>query len=744
MYKKLVLFSIFIIFGLTSCYKANESLDGKQNIVREIHDMTTEDLFSMKRISEMNLSPDGKWVVYVIATPSIEDNKNYRDIWVTSIDGKTTLQLTNDKFSEFGPIWSPNSKQIAYISTLDGSPQIYVKEFPNGSPRKITNMENGVSNVLWSPDGKNLSFTSEVKLDKSVLDKYPKMSKANVRIYTSLPIRHWDEWTDESYSHLFVVPVKGGNPVDLMPGEKFDTPLKPFGGVEEINWSPDGRYIAYTCKKVDDYVTSTNSDIYIVDLNNLCCKVKEQFECKKCDDQDCVKDKNCTQSNMDCCEKKENCNEKQKNCQSCNESKGCCKVINITDGMPGYDRVPQFSPDGKWIAFQSQARAGFESDKIRIMLYNRCTKEISELTQNLDQWSEEFVWAPDSRKIYTVSTDTGVTSLFSFDIETKLWKRESKDRWNYGSGLGITPDGNTLVFGKQNMNNPLELYKLEIDNAKETKLTNLNNELLKSIRPVTWVERWFNATDGKKIHSWIVYPPNFDSTKKYPVITFLQGGPQSMVSQVYHYRWNMALFASKGYIVLAANRRGLPGFGQAWNDAISKDWGGMAMNDYLAVTDQFSTEPYVDVNGRCAIGASAGGYAAYWLAGHHQGRFKAFLAHCGVFDIVSKYGSTEELFFPNWEFGGPYWIPENRANMEKNGPINYVQNWDTPIIISTGERDFRVPYTQSLEAFTAAQQRGIPSELIIFPNETHFISHAQEYIVWFNEVNKFLDKYCKK
>jgi len=378
------------------------------------------------------------------------------------------------------------------------------------------------------------------------------------------------------------------------------------------------------------------------------------------------------------------------------------------------------------------------------MLYNRSTKEITELTEKLDQWTEEFTWSPDSKNIYAIATDSGVTSLFSFDIETKFWKKLSKGLWNYGNGLNITRNGKTLVFCKSNLNNPNEIYTMDIQTGKENKITSFNDESLKYIKPVKFESRWFTAIDGKKFQSWIVYPPDFDSTKKYPMILFCQGGPQSMVSLTYHYRWNFALFASQGYILVAPNRRGVPGFGQDWNDAISLDWGGKAMDDLLAATDQFSEEPYVDKSGRAAIGASAGGYAAYWLAGHHQKRFSAFIAHCGVFDIISKYGSTEELFFPNWEFGGPYWIAKNRENMEKNSPHNYVQNWDTPILISTGERDFRVPYTQSIEAFTAAQVQKIPSEIIIFPNETHFISHPQEFLLWFSEVDKFLDKYCKK
>ncbi len=692
--KRITLFITLIIFAV-GCSKEIDKLEGKgENIVKEMHNLTTTDLYSMKRLSEMQLSPDGKWIVYVVATPSIEDNKITRDLWATSIDGKFTHQVTDAESNEMSPIFSPCGKKIAYLSTEKGALQIYIQDFPQGSPKKLTDVENGVSNILWSPDGKYISYTSDVKLQKNILEDYPEYDKANLKHYTELPVRHWDEWTDESFSHLFVMPIDGGKAIDLLPNELVDVPLKPFGGVSEITWSPDSKQIIYTAKKDSDFVINTNSDLYLVDLIDI--------------------------------------------------KNGKYHTKNLTTGMMGYDKNPLYSPDGKYIAFSSQERPGFESDKFRIMLYNTETNLIDELTSNLDQWSEEFTWGPKSDKIYTISTDSGVTSLFEFDITTKLYKKLSKGDWDYGHGLAVSSDGKHIVTGKNNFNNPLDYYVINLDDGKETKLTRFNDERLKYINPCKWEQRWFTATDGKKIHSWIIYPPDFDKTKKYPVITYLQGGPQSMISQNYHYRWNFGIYASNGYIILAANRRGLPGFGQAWNDAISLDWGGMPMSDLLAATDQFSTEPFVDLEGRSALGASAGGYAAYWLAGHHEGRFNAFVAHNGVFDVVSKYGATEETFFPNWEFGGPYWEQANRDNMERNSPHNFVKNWNKPILISIGERDFRVPYTQGLEAFSAARLQDIPAELIYFPNETHFISRSQEYIVWQDLVIKFLDKYTKK
>ncbi len=646
------------------------------------------DLYSTKRITEFILSPDGEWIVYRQSTPSIADNKLYSDLFAVKKDGSETIQLTNDKFSESNLRFSEDGKKLAFISSAEATPQIFVMDFPKGTPKKFTNLEKGVGSFNWVGNPGIFALGSEVKVFKTLSEEYPEYKKANMMIFNDLPIRHWDEWNDEFVSHIFTVPFSGGEPKDIMENEIYESPMKPFGGPEEYDISPDMKEIAYTCKKVSDYATSTNSEIYLY-----------------------------------------------------NTEDGTSK--NITEGMLGYDKVPKYSPDGKMIAFTSQERPGFESDRIRLMVYNRETAEITEITKTLDQWVEEFVWAPDSKSFYVVAGDSGTEQIYHLNIDG-TWKIITEGLHKIGGGLHISNDGKTLFFGKQTFTDPLDIYSMDIESNKITQITNINKELYANIKKVKVETRWFKATDGKPIQAWIIYPPDFDPNKKYPVVTYCQGGPQSMISPNFHYRWNQFLMASQGYIMLAANRRGVPGFGQAWNDAISKDWGGMPMNDLLAATDQFAEEPYVDKDGLSAMGASAGGYAAFWLAGHHQKRFKAFIAHCGVFNLFSKYGSTEELFFPNWEFGGPYWDAKNRPNFEKNSPHNYVQNWDTPILISTGMNDFRVPYTQSLEAFTAARSQNIPAELIVFPNETHFISRPQEFLIWNEQVFKFLDRYCKK
>jgi dipeptidyl aminopeptidase/acylaminoacyl peptidase len=650
--------------------------------------LTPEILVQLKRISEPKLSPDGNWILYNMGTPNLSENKVFKDLYLISIDGKERKQITNDASSEFSAIWTPDGKKIAFLSTRDGAPQIYTMNIDGTDLKKITNVENGIGNFSYSPDGKYILYTTDVKILKNNSDRYSQFPKAEVRIYEKLPVRHWDQWEDENFSHLFVMNSDGTNAVDLMPGEPYDTPLTPNGGIEEISWSPDSKEIAYTCKKTEDFVNTTNSGVYIVPVNGG-------------------------------------------------------KAIDIFPENKGYDKAPLYSPDGKWIAFHSLERDGFESDRVRLMLYNRETKKVTELSKTLDQWVGEIVWTNDSKKILFTAEDGPLVQIYEINVADGKWKTLTKDMNNHEDGLAITPDGKTILYCQRNMNRPFEIYKMNIDGTNQTKLTSENDDVFAVIKPVIIEQKWFTAKDGKKFHAWVILPPDFDKNKKYPMITYCQGGPQSTISQYFSYRWNFMQMASNGYVVVAPNRRGVPGFGQAWNDAISKDWGGMPMQDLLTATDEMCKESYIDKNRLCAMGASAGGYATFWLAGNHQKRFSAFVSHAGVFDVVSKYGTTEELFFPNWEFGGPWWDAKFKPNYDKNSPHMFVNNWDTPILISAGEKDFRVPYSQALEAFTVAQQKGIPSKLIVYPKENHWILKVQEQAIYYHEVFDFLDKYCK-
>ncbi|MBM2814535.1 MAG: peptidase [Ignavibacteria bacterium] len=651
--------------------------------------MTPEILLSLKRVSEIKLSPNGKWVAYNLGTPNINENKVYKDIYAVSFDGKETIRLTDDPASDFNACWSPDGKQIAYISTASGKAQIWIMDFPDGKPLQVTNILNGVENLAWSPDGKYFSFTSDVKMEQTVAEKNPCCPKVNIRIYDKLPVRHWDEWRDESYSHLFIIPVSGGTPRDLMAGEHFDTPLKPFGGDDEICWSPDSKEIAYTCKKVDNFVSSTNSDIYTVNIET-----------------------------------------------------GATK--NISNGLMGFDKSPLYSPDGKWIAFHSQEHDGFESDRVRLMAFNRKTGEIEEVSKKIDQWVGQMVWSPDSRWIYFSAEEKAVVRIYKVSVINFDWIIITNGWENYDSGLQITHNGLTFVAGRRNMLRPVEIYTLSVSGENIKQITDVNGDIYSKLKLPTITERIFKSTDGANVQGWVLFPPDFDSTKKYPMITYCQGGPQSTISQYFSFRWNYCLMASQGYVLLMPNRRGVPGFGQAWNNAISRDWAGKPMQDILSANDAMLKESYINPKGVAAVGASAGGYAVFWLAGNHNKRFSAFVSHCGVFNLESMYGATEELWFPNWEYGGPYWDLDLRESYDKNSPHRFSQNWDTPIMISTGERDYRVPFTQSLEAYTVAQSKGIPSKFIIFPEENHWILKPQNALVWNKEFFGFLNKYCKK
>lgn len=709
------IFSLSLIFLLTmNCATVAQ----KQPI-------TPEALYSLARISEQSVSPDGKWVLYLESIPDIAENKMKTSIWVVSIDasvGEPVRKLFGDATRVSNPIWLPSENpmpptgirnlrarenlrgnRIAYISTNGNSYSIVSLDFSEEKPTltRVATFNEPISDLAYSPNGKFFSFTKNVKIKKTIAEQYPNLSKANVRIYDELPIRQWDEWFDENVSHIFYMPVDGpaNAAKDIMQNE-------PFGGNYGISWSPDSKFIAYSCKKLTgaEAARSTNSDVYVYDLESG-------------------------------------------------------TTENITKGMLGYDNYPKFSPNGQYISFCSQLRAGFESDRIRLMLYDTRSRAITEVTKGFDQWVTEYIWSNDSRSnsIYFVATYQGCYQVFNAKISRRVPQlpRDSNNRFeiqidkfssgqNDISGLSITADSETLVFGMCDMTRPIEICAIPTAGGDVKQITRLNTEAINKFEPSTFEDKWFDTRDGKKLHCWIIYPPNFDPNKKYPMITYCSGGPQQMISQAYGYRWNMSLLSAKGYVIVAPNRRGCPGYGQDWIDAISGDWGGNAMNDILDATDAMSKEKFIDKDKLVAIGASAGGYTTFWLAGNHEGRFKAFLSHNGLFNLTSFYGSTEELFFPDWDWGGPYWEDKNKAFYAKNSPSIYVDKWNTPIIISAGEMDFRVPYTQALEAFTVAQVKGIPSKLLVFPEMNHFIGKSQEYIVWYNEVFKFFDEHLNK
>lgn len=649
---------------------------------------TPELLWSLGRVSLYDVSPDGKEALYGVTKYDIGENKGYRDLYLVKTDGSSAgspIQLTNTSGNESEACFRPDGKKIGYLlggnlweMNLDGSDAKMVSQF---------NMDG----FYYSPDGKKVLFIHDVKYEKSTLDIYPDLPKANARIMDDLMYRHWDTWEDGAYSNIFVVDYSDGSlrgaPQNIVQ-EPYDTPLKPFGGMEQISWSPDSRYIAYTCKKLKGVAdaVSTNSDIY---LYNLVEKT----------------------------------------------------TINLSEGMQGYDLNPAFSPDGRYLAWESQETPGYESDRHRIFLYDFKTKKNWELTAGLDQNAIGPQWSKDGQRVFFESEILGTIQLFSIDLDRgNQLTQHTAGQFNF---VPFIVANDKLVSSRCSMEEPHELFSLPFDGGRSTQLTYTNKDLLSRVKTGKVEGRWMKTTDGKKMLSWVIYPPDFDPSRKYPALLYCQGGPQSTVSQFWSYRWNFQMMAANGYIVVAPNRRGLPSFGQKWNDDIAGDWGGQAMQDLLTAIDQVAKEPYVDKNRLGAVGASFGGYSVYWLAGNHQKRFKAFIAHDGIFNMESMYGSTEELFFVNHDLGGPYWQRPQAETWQVDSPHKYVANWDTPILIIHGGMDFRIPDTEAMQAFTAARLMGIPSRYLNFPEENHWVLSCQNGILWQREFFNWLDRWLK-
>ena len=499
--------------------------------------LTPELLWKLRRVGDPQLSPGGGALLYAVRTYDIEANRGTSQVYLLDLEQGGRRQLTSQG-SNFQARWSPDGKRIALLSTRNGAPQVFVLPTDGGEARQVTAVDGGVSNMAWSPTGDHFSFTADVKLDADLLDRHPDLPEANARVFDSLLIRHWDQWKDGTYSHLFVVPADGGQARDLMAKERFDTPVKPFGGGEQIAWSPDGKELCYTAKKVAGakWTESTDNDLYVVPV-------------------------------------------------------GGGAAVNLTDGMEGYDQEPAYSPDGRYIAFHSMEHAGFESDRNRIMVYDRTTGGIRELTVGFDQSAHSTAWAADSKSVFFDSDVQGTTQIYRLAVGGGQPTQISKGRYQF-VGPVPDPDGSSVYCVRQRTERPYEIVELSLgrDGAATAGagrvLTDENGALYAGLALPKVEERWFTATDGKRIHSWVVYPPDFDPKKKWPMLLYCQGGPQSQVGQWFSYRWNFHLMAAQGYIVLAVNRRGLPGFGQAWNDEISRDWGGQAMQDLLSATDQ--------------------------------------------------------------------------------------------------------------------------------------------------------------
>lgn len=654
--------------------------------------MTPEIMWKFGRVNNPCLSPDGKTLAYTITNYNLKENKGITHLYTVSTDGGEPKKLTNGVGSESNPQWSADGQFIRFLSTESESSQIWEIKADGTGLRQISNIDGDIDGFMYSADGSKVLYAKAVKTENLSIDLHPDMDKANVRIIDNLMYRHFDYWEDGSYSHIFIADVKEGtllNSKDINEGEKWDTPMATDFDIAEVQWSPDGKKVVYCSKKLygKEYAVSTNSDIYVYDLESG-------------------------------------------------------KTEDITTDNIGYDRNPSYSPNGQLIAWTSMEQPGNEADQRRLFILDLTTNKKTYLTQGFDQNVEQYVWGADSKSIYFASGIKGTEQLYTINIESKEIKQITKGTHNF---TACQISNGVLIGQKMSMSMAAELFKVNEATGEETQLTFTNKNIYGNIKMGEVQERWVKTTDGKDMLVWVILPPNFDKTKKYPTLLYCQGGPQSTVSQFWSYRWNFQIMAANGYVVVAPNRRGVPSFGKAWNAQISGDYSGQNIKDYLSAIDDVSKEPWVNKDKLGCVGASYGGYSVYYLAGHHQKRFKAFISHCGMFNFESFYAATEETFFPNNDLGGPFWEKNNAIAQKSyaNSPHKFVQNWDTPIMIITGEMDLRIPYTESLQAFNAAQLRGIPSKLLVYPKETHFVTKPQNAVIWQREFFGWLDKWLK-
>ena len=698
-----------------------QSFIGRQNPYIAERNLTPELLWAMGRIGSSDVAPDAKSVAYNVSYYSVADNKSHTVIYTIGTDGKNERLLTTATTSELSPKYIEGGKRIAYLGMAsDGNMQLFSMN-TNGSDRKqLSNEAEGVDDFTFSPDEKKVLMVKTIKYGKRTSDTYSDLDKATGRVVNNLMYRHWDEWV-ETIPHAFVADFDGStvkNATDILDGEAYECPMKPFGGIEQLAWRPDSKQIAYTCRKLEgkDYAVSTDADIYIYNV-----ATKES--------RNICKGKGYVRPAVDHTESLKN--------QKVNDR---AYPGNVVSGflMSGYDTNPSFSPDGRYLAWQSMERDGYESDVNRLLVMDLKTGSIKQLAKDINAPVDAFAWAADGKQIYFISTWHGTTHVYAADMNGGH-KKITDGQYDYTS---VSLCGKQLLCGRQSMCESLELYL--VDPAKKTvaQLTDENKYFRENIDWGSCEPRWTKTVDGHDLLSWIILPPHFDKNKKYPTLLFCEGGPQTPVSQFWSYRWNMMVMAANGYVVVAPNRRGLPGFGKDWLEEISENYGGHCMDDYLtAIDDAAANMPYVDKDRLGCVGASFGGFSVYWLAGHHDKRFKAFIAHDGIFNLEQQYLETEEMWFANWDMGGAYW--NGHKNTFLNSPHRFVDRWDTPILCIQGEKDYRIVTSQAMSAFNAAQLRGVPSQLLIFPDENHWVLKPQNGILWQRTYFNWLDKWLK-
>ena len=660
---------------------------GKPEVKIENGLMTPEVLWAFGRVGGAVVSPDGKRVAYTVAYYSIQENKSNSDIYVMDVNGENKKQLTQTTGREGALAWLPSGKAIAFLR--DG--KLWNINPDSGNETQVSDIEESIDGFIYSPTEDKALFVISTKLEKYTgAEIYSDLDKANAYIYDDMMYRHWDSWKDGSYNHIYVGNIVSGKITaveDIMPGELFDSPTKPFGGTEEITWSPDGKTIVYTSKKLTgkEYAFQTNSDLYAYDLSSKQTKL-------------------------------------------------------LTPDMPGYDKYPQFSPDGSKLLFTSMKRAGFEADKERMMIMDWPSGTIKDVSESLDASPSSMKWSADGSAIYFTAPFQEAHQIHKLDMKTGNISRLTNGNHDY---QGAELAGDAFIATRTTSVKPAEIFRVNPSDGTGEEISFVNKELFDKLKLPTFEKRFVTTTDNKQMVTWVVYPPDFDASKKYPLLLMCTGGPQGVLGPSFSYRWNYMLMASQGYVVVVPARRGTSGSGQEWNDAISKNHGTQEERDLLSAVDAICKEPWADAARIGAMGASYGGYSIFHLAGTHKGRFKAFLAHSGIFNMEFMYATTEEMFFEEWETGGAPWDKTNKIaqNSYTHSPHLLVNNWDTPIMIVHGEKDFRVPYSQGMAAYNTAQMLGVESRLLIFPTENHWVLSPQNAIIWQREFFAWFGKH---
>lgn len=673
----------------------------KPQITIEGGRLTPEALWAMGRIGDVKVDIETGWIAYTVSYYSVSENRS--TTWIRIASEENGRLETMDEFVGNSPAWFGNSGVLAYLK----GGKLYLRQ--GGKDIAANGYDEEIEGFLLNPQRDRILLITAVKTVESTADRYPDLPKASGRVIDDLMYKHWDEWVETApqpfladltinyKNEMLIGSMRIGNAKNILAGTAYESPMRPFGGVEQWSWSPDGKQIAYTCRKKTgmDYAISTNSDIYLYDIETG------------------------TESNM-------------------------------TEGNGGYDLNPAYSRNGQYIAWLSMARDGYESDETHLMVYNRQTGEKTFVSEKLGTAVSDYFWHDDEHLIVSAVWH-GTEMLYRIDLQgnVQCLTEGQYDFVPVETYAEMAPDETMTYCLRHSMCEANEIYKVHVDvtGAKSIEqLTCENKNIYDQITMGTVVPRWQKTTDGKQMLTWIILPPNFDATKQYPALLYCEGGPQSPVSQFWSYRWNFMMMAANDYVIVAPNRRGLPGFGQEWNEAISGDYGGQCMRDYLTAIDEACDSlPYIDRNRLGCVGASFGGFSVYWLAGHHDKRFKAFIAHDGIFNMEMQYLETEEKWFANWDMGGAYWEKDNAVAQRTfaNSPHQFVDKWDTPILCIHGEQDYRILANQGMAAFDAAKMRGIPAELLIFPDENHWVLKPQNGILWQRTFFKWLDRWLK-